>query len=135
MARFKVAITKEVPFQGRLERFSNVYTYDSVPLQSDEDLTALVRRVRDIEKTVHANVVSFVQGQCWDVGLAPNYMRVSESWTGQSGAVSATAPAYAECALLLSWPLPRRQGLRRTVRRDLRKWIHVCSAYFGDATG
>jgi hypothetical protein len=32
---------------------------------------------------------------------------------------------YRECASLVSWPLPRRFGLTRTIRRDLRKFFRT----------
>lgn len=123
--RVKVSITKDTQFQGRTEEFSNVYTYEDVA-NTENDLNQLVDRVVIGERRVHGNNVRFLRAQVWDVGLAPNLMRFTKSLTG-TGDLPASGSYYKECAILVKWPLARRAGLRRTIHRSLRKWIHACA--------
>lgn len=132
--RVKVSITKDTQFQGRTEEFSNVYCYEDVA-NTEADLEQLVNAVVTAEKRVHGNNVRFLRAQVWDVGLAPNLMRFTKNLTG-TGDLGASGSYYKECAILVKWPLARRAGLRRTIHRSLRKWIHACATVNGiDTSG
>lgn len=129
MARFKVAVTKSVPFQGSGDEFSNVYTYETGI--TDPDFNQLADAIVAAEKLVFASLITFLRVQVWDAGLPPNTMRLSKAVTGQ-GAASATAGAYRECALLVKWPLPPSTSSGRARQRSLKKWLHTSN--FGSVT-
>lgn len=126
MATFKCAVVKKTLFQGRDEDFANVYTFKTPGSATDSELEAIADAFVTAEKLLHATTVTFTGVQVWDVGLSPNYMRVSKILTGTGSATPHTS-MYKECAVLFTAPLPRRQGALRTIRRDLRKWYHTCA--------
>lgn len=133
MALAKVQIEKATPFQGRDEVWSNVYTYDFPTLDQ-----ALLEQVVDAlvvaEKNVHGNMIAFKTAKVWDVGVPPNYMRFSKNLSGNGTFTG--SPIYRECAARISWPLPRRFGTFRSIRRDLSKWLHTGVLVFnGDVAG
>ncbi len=125
MPLYKVAVEKSIPFQGKEEYFSNVYTFDVTSGDSLFELETLADRIVDIEVPLFVTSVTFRHVRLWSAGIGPNYMWVSKAIPQPRTGTRAGELVYRECALLISWPLPRRQGLRRTIRRDLRKWLHT----------
>lgn len=134
MATFKAAVVKKTIFQGRDDTFANVYTFKTPAGATDAELEAIGDAFVTAEKALHSSLVTFTGLQVWDVGLAPNYMRVSKLLTGTGSAATGTN-MYRECAVLFTAPLPRRQGSLRTIRRDLRKWYHTCAVTELDLSG
>lgn len=130
MPRVMVSITKRLKFQGHDEEFSNVYRYEVTSADDYDAMVALVRAVRAAEGPVHSAAVSFIRGNAWDVGLAPNKMIVSEDFSGV-GTGPGNFDIYRECAVLVQWPLDRRVGLRLTRHRSLKKWLHCAQLNFG----
>lgn len=126
MADVRVAVTKSLPFQGRTEEFSNVYHYKNVVLEQAL-LDSLANAVVNAERLVHDVGVTFKHVRVWDAGNPPNHMHISKPLTGTGSASNANVNVYRETALLFRWPLPSRQGLTRTIRRSLRKYIHTAS--------
>lgn len=134
MAIFKVAIEKEATFQGKVERWSNVYTLTREGSATDTELEAMADDLVSQERAVHSNQVSYKKARVWDVGSPPNYMRVSKD-LNVTGGMTTSSPIYRECAVMISAPLPRRFGVFRSLRRDLRKYLHTCHSHGQDAAG
>lgn len=134
MARALISITKSTPFQGKVEEFSNVYCYE-IPDTTEARLESMITKIVSAEKAVHANDVTFVRAQAWDVGTPPNLMRASETLSG-TGSQTAQTTFFKECAYLIQWPLPRSLGLLRSTHRSLKKWLHTCRGFgAGDLKG
>lgn len=126
-----VAVEKEATFQGRTERWSNVYCYDmaDVSISAQE---ALQDAVVAAERPVHATSVTFKRTRLFtteglnlgDSGIM--YSIMERNTPGTMGATG-TGSFYKECAVLIKWPLPRMVkalgGLGR--QRSLKKWIHM----------
>lgn len=70
MPPVSVSITKDFPFRGARERFSNVYTFD-VPSPSVTVAQDLVARLVAIERPVHSAIVNHVEGRVWTSGGTP----------------------------------------------------------------
>jgi hypothetical protein len=135
-----VAVEKEHPsFQGKTERWSNVYCYE-MPTVSIAAHEAIQQAVLDAEKNVHATDVKFVRTRVFTTdatefgpGGGTMYSIVERN---TFGTLPTSLRPYLECAVLLKWPLPRKTllggGLGR--QRSLKKWIHPCSGGFMNAS-
>jgi hypothetical protein len=132
--RVKLAITKMVPWRSGMEETANVYTYDSVDTASSTAMNGLADAVVSAEKAIFGNGVNFTKAQLWSVGVGINYMYLSKALTG-AGTSGINDIMYAECAILVSWPLPRSTVLTRAARRDLRKYLHTCRLHGYQTTG
>jgi hypothetical protein len=127
MARFKVAITKAVSFQGQDQEFANVYCYETGIVNPNFD--SLADAIVAAEKGLFANTVSFRKAQIWDVGVPPNIMRLTKTLTGTGNA--AGGGMYRECALLVKWPLPRSTAGASSRQRSLKKYLHTAGTTGG----
>lgn len=122
MAEYAVAIEKDTLFQGQLERFSNVYTFDTGVTESFEDLPIITRLV-EIEKAVFGTAVNFRLGRSYGIA-GPSIGNVMREVVDLTGTGTQTGPTvYRECAVCVTFDLPRSLILRR--RRIGRKWLHV----------
>lgn len=129
MAKRFVSVEKEMSFQGRTERWSNVYCMEmsDVSVSAHEAIQdALVAA----ERPVHGPDVKFIRTRVYttkglngigDSGDMYSVMERNVQGTGSGG----TFIPYRECAVLVKWPLPRKTkiggGLGR--QRSLKKWI------------
>lgn len=126
-----VAIEKEMTFQGRTERWSNVYCFDT-NAADETAYAALVTGVVNAEKPVHASNVSFKKGRVYTTsglnGITDpgNMYYVTDLTAVGTGVNSGSGAMYRECAVLVKWPLPRKVGLLGSLgrQRSLKKWIH-----------
>lgn len=122
MAQYAIQIEKEMSFQGVLERFSNVYTFDTGTLESFNDAD-IINRLVQLEKAVHGTKVSFKQGKSYGIA-GPNLGNVMREIIDLSGTGAvAGSTIYPECAVMIAFTLPRSPILKR--RRVGRKWLHV----------
>ena len=135
MSKLFFAIEKETSFQGRTERWANVYCYDT-PASTDTAYDAIIDGLVAAEKPVHAPSVSFKQARVYttnglNVPLAPGTMYRVRDLTGVgTGVEYSSSVVYKECAVRIKWPLPRKSGLLGGVGppRALAKWIHPCGS-------
>lgn len=132
MSLMFVAIEKEASFQGRTERWSNVYCYES-SASTESAYQALITGVLNAERPVHANTVSFKLARIYTTeglnGLTDpgSMLAAAELSVVGTGVNSGTGQCYRECAVLVKWPLPRKQFTFSVGRqRSLKKWIHMC---------
>lgn len=133
MARRIISIEKEATFQGKTERWSNAYCYETAAT-TDAEYSTLIDAIVAAERPVHAPQVSFkrasvytTQGLNGPADLGSMYFVKDLSVVGTAIA-SGGGTMYREAAVLVKWPLPRKQkatGLGR--QRSLKKWIHTCS--------
>lgn len=135
MALRFVAIEKEAAFQGRTERWSNVYCYETTA-DSPTAYQTLINAVVAAEQPVHGSTVSFKRARVFTTsGLngvldTGNMYFVAELTGAGSMTDAGTVSVYRECAVLLKWPLPRKVGLLGQLgrQRSLKKWIHTFAA-------
>lgn len=129
MPRRFVSVEKEISFQGRTERWSNVYCFDmgDVSLSAHE---AIQDAVLNAEKPLHRTDVSFKRTRVFTtkglngIGDSGDMYSVMERNTPGTATLGTQIP-YIECAVLVKWPLTRKTklggGLGR--QRSLKKWI------------
>jgi hypothetical protein len=110
-------------FQGHAEDFSNVWTVDTALAESFNDV-ATINQIVAFEKALHTNHVSFIRASSYGIGGtdAGNVMREILDLTGL-GTVSPGNDLYRECALRVTFELPRSLILRR--KRTASKWFHL----------
>lgn len=135
------SIEKEVSFKGRLERFSNVYCYDTAA-DTEAELREVCAEIISLERPLFRNIVSFVYQRVYTdqslLGLAGGTMYISEEIPGRPlGTMASGFHTYPECAVTVRWPLAKRDiqfgpGQKR-ITPYLRKWLHVCTV--GSNTG
>jgi hypothetical protein len=128
-----VSVEKESTFQGRTERWSNVYCYE-MPTVTVAAHEAIQDAVLAAERPVHGPNVTFKRTRVFtteglntgDDGIMYSIMERNAAGTGTN---SGSGSMYKEAACLVKWPLPRKTlplgGLGR--QRSLKKWIHPCS--------
>jgi hypothetical protein len=135
MALRYVSITKEVPFQGRSEEFSNVYLYETSA--SDEaGFQAIVDAIVAAEKLVHAPDVVWTKARVYTTfGLngvtdTGGTFHVATLSGAGSGTTVTSEAMYKECAVLVRWPLPRKGSILAGFgrHRSLKKFLHTCGA-------
>lgn len=139
--RVKLTVTKETAFQGNIDEFSNVYTYEDVAAD-DASLNALADAVVAAEKTVFAQDVNFRRVRIWNIGgLGPSTMQLTKDLTG-SGAVQPSTGMYRECAIMVRFKLAPRVALfpttnnpARRISPYLRKFLHTGALHGYDAPG
>lgn len=135
MALRLISVEKETPFQGRTERWSNVYCYDT-PATTSAELAALADAVVAAETPVHTTDVQFKRVRIYTrQGLNgsgdPGNMYLVRDYTSFGTLpIVGTLPLYNELALLVKFPLPRKTlgGGALGRQRSLKKWIHTCSS-------
>jgi hypothetical protein len=126
MAVYAVSITKQVPYRGGIQPFSNVYHYKTTLAQFLDD-SAIVDDLVAAEKLVHASNVTFLTGRVWgptDSTPQASVTRLIKDLSG-TGSLSPATDTSPEMCILCVWPLGR-YGLRNRPQ-FLRKWIHPCS--------
>lgn len=133
MALRYFTITKEADFQGKRDRFSNVYLYD-MSATTDAALNTQIDGLLAAERLVHGNGVMFKEARCFTTfGLlgagTEGNTYVVRTLGDVLGQVSPVASIYRECAFLLKWALPRKVlgGGALGRQRSLKKWIHACA--------
>lgn len=118
-----VAITKQRPYRGGVQRFSNVYHFlhDGVQQFFAEDtINALV----DIELPLTSEFHLFVEGRAWgptEQGKAASKTLAIIDYN-RSGAKPHDPSLYSETAHLFQFECERRNVLGR--KKYLRKWMH-----------
>lgn len=115
-------IFKKAPFQGREETFSNVYTLDSGLADLSSDWSGLAETISNAEKAISSADVTWDRYVVWNAGTPSQSVIVDAGDLSGAGQASGQR-MYAECALLIEWPLSRSPVLKR--RRVLRKWLHT----------
>lgn len=141
MATLKVGVTKETSFQGKLDEFSNIYTYTG-DFPDSADYTALADAVVAAERTIFANNVTFKRVRVWgEDSIGRNVMLLTKDLLGTGSGVPTTG-MYKECAIMLRWPLkPRVVGtgsFTNTFKRVspyLRKYLHTGMLHGYDGAG
>lgn len=130
-----VTIEKETSFQGRTERFSNQYCYDT-SVSTAAEMTALINAIVGLEQPIHCTTVSFKRGRIFTraglngAGDPGNMYHVLDLTAAGTLPLVSTLPLYRELAYLLKFPLPRKvlAGGALGRQRSLKKWIHPCSS-------
>lgn len=124
MARVGVSVTKATAFRDSTQEFANIYHYHWTGLDPGEGLAeSLLDRVVTLEKTFHADDVSFLIGRVWNAGgtQAENDMIIEKNLSGV-GAASPILEMDKERAILVRW----RAGTDSKGRPVyLRKWFHT----------
>jgi hypothetical protein len=130
MSRIGISITKSTPFRNSVQEFSNVYYYDLTGSLPDEaEAGNLIDELVTVEKTFHANPVTFVRGRCWSAGGSPgtNQMINQKNLSGV-GSASVLASLDKERAYLFRI---RAGNDSRGNPVYLRKWYHTCGIFPG----
>ncbi len=135
MPQAQISITKQGPWQGGFEKFSNVYTVTSASLTSAK-LRTTAQKILDIEQNVHAENVEFLEMRAYEFQGTPqeNTTFFIEEGEFANGERPPSPGLYAETALLVKFPLGRAPVTNR--KRQLMKWLHLYNlpgTVFGDA--
>lgn len=132
-----LTIEKANGFQNRVEEWGNTYLYDMSSV-TDGDYTLLINNVVAAEKAVHAADVTFKRARVYTTQGLNNvleggsmYKVVELTGTG-SMAAGGSIQIYRECAILVKWPLPRKDLVGGALgrQRSLKKWVRSCSSAF-----
>lgn len=132
MPPVSVSITKDFPYRGGRNEFSNVYTYD-VPTPGVPEAQAIIGRLVAIETALHASFVNFKTARAWTSGgtKEQNETIVITDLSGQ-GSVPGRADWYTESVYEVEWRTDRPSVLGKPVY--LRKYYRSFST-FGSAVG
>jgi hypothetical protein len=130
MGQVSIAVLKRVAFRGAVQEFSNTYHYgsiDSNPIFGTGK--QLTDEVVAFEKSIHSNVVTFVNVKMWSSGgtIAQNEMIYEENLTGV-GSQQPTPSMDRERAYLFSWKAGKNSRGKPVY---LRKWFHLCGNFGG----
>lgn len=135
MALRYFSISKETTFEGRTERFANVYLYE-MSSTTTASLNAQIDALIAAERPVHSTTVNFVEARAYTTfglnGITdPGSTFVVRPITGTPGTAADSASWYRELAFLCKWELPRKVGLLGALgrQRSLKKWLHTCSSF------
>ena len=130
MALVKCSITKQASFQGRTEKFSNVYTF-VVPNLGEAAMQTLLDALKNVEKPIFAPEVKFIQGYAFtdktiNTAWTRNLLHADRVWNEQ-GTNSGAGNFYGECTFLMKWPLSRKVTDFGSVsrKRQLMKYLHT----------
>ncbi len=135
MPDVKLAITKQLQWQGNNEEFSNVYVYNGVDIDSVPQMENLIDTMVAAEKAIHASAVTYVRAQVYSFGdIGPNFMYHSKVLSGTGGMVT-TDLMYRESCVCLRQRLPRTFSFKRANQPYLRKYLHTCSPHGAEISG
>lgn len=145
MALRLISVEKSTGFQGKTERWSNVYCYDT-PASTSAELSALADALVALETPVHATNVTITRVRIYTreglngPGDPGNMYFVKDYTTAGTLPIVGAQPMYKEQAILCKFPLPRKVlgGGALGRQRSLKKWLHPCSSSgwgTGPATG
>lgn len=127
MPPYAYHIKKKVTWRGQEEEFENVYHYDfGIGVPTEAGFIDLLNAIRDIEKPLHAQTVTFLQGRAHgptNGTQAEDQMRAVVDWSGQVGDSLNSNVIPFELAAVVSWYVGRSS---RGYKRFLRKFWHVC---------
>lgn len=128
MPRIGVSITKQIPFRGSTQEFSNVYYYETLTLPNQTEANTIIDNLVSLEKTFHSTNVQFTKGRLWSqLGSAAQNEMISQKNLSGTGARATNTAHDPERAFLFRL----RAGVdSRGNPVYLRKWYHA----YGDFT-
>jgi hypothetical protein len=132
MGQISISIVKRIIFRDSTQEFSNTYTYGSASANPDNTYAlTLIDEVANLEKTFHANTVSFLRGSLWSSGgtVSQNQM-IAEKILSGVGSGAANSSLDPERAILCQWPAGTDVKGRPVT---LKKWYHI-GGNMGDVT-
>lgn len=136
-----LSIEKEATFQGKTERWSNVYCYDT-NVSTASEMTALVNAVVALEQPIHGTVVAFKRARIYtrqglNAGDPGNMYHVQELTAAGTATYPGPYPLYRELAVLIKLPMARKvfAGGQLGRQRSLKKWYHPCTSFHLSSTG
>lgn len=138
--RIAIAIEKETSWHGNLERFSNVYHYETDFTVNATNAGACIDALVTFEKPVHGSTVTFKTGRLWTTGGTPaqNETLLIKDLSG-AGTLAGSIVLYKEAAVVVQSYTGRNSTTGKRI--FLRKFIHACilptgaTSFMGDGSG
>jgi hypothetical protein len=126
--RIGVSITKQIPFRGSTQEFSNVYYYEILTMPDQAAANTIIDNLVTLEKTFHSTNVQFTKGRLWSqVGTPSQNEMIAQKNLSGTGARATNTAHDPERAFLFRL----RAGVdTRGNPVYLRKWYHA----YGDFT-
>lgn len=126
MTRLGIAINKDVSWKGNRELFSNVYHGDTGALGSvtPGDVSAIVDKLVQEEKLVHASHITFKTARVWETGGTPaeNETILIKDLTG-NGTMASGGGLWPELCGVVNFDTGRNTTTGRKIY--LRKYIRL----------
>lgn len=114
-------ITKACFFQGKTEEFSNVYCLES-GVDISDDWRAVAEKIANLEKSIMHEGARWVRYTVWNATGSKNDRIIIDAGDLDGTGTLPDPGVYRECAVLVTWSLPRSPVLKRY--RRMSKWIH-----------